>query len=196
MDNKILKSNFIAFIVLLAIAIFVGLTLLIVKPAIDEYTNLQGVVAQNQQDLALAQKEVDESRSTLQQEEDLLKNIKTIFQATSESASDNLSMFGTMFDDVIQRIQQNGLMIRAIEYKMNPENDALYANFSKDYNICTLKFFLVGSYAQVKTLFNDLHNNFPYLIGLSKVNVLSYEDNTDYVLVDLSVTLYSKKLGK
>ena len=87
MDNKILKSNFIAFIVLLAIAIFVGLTLLIVKPAIDEYTNLQGVVAQNQQDLALAQKEVDESRSTLQQEEDLLKKLDDFFLGASSAST-------------------------------------------------------------------------------------------------------------
>ena len=193
MNNKALKSNYIMFIVVVAIAIFVVGTFLIVKPAIDGYTSLQTQVEQNRHDLANAQREVDESKSSLQKEEDLLKTIKAIYNSNTAGTAENLSSFGTMFDDVIQRIQQNGLMIRAIEYQMNPENDPLVVGFAKDYNVCTLKFFLVGSYAQLRTLLEELNTTFPYLVGLTKLNVLVYQENTDYILADLAVTLYSKK---
>lgn len=181
---------------ILAAIIFVFMVAYFVPPAITDFNDAKERAVQSEQSLQVAEAEWNKSESTRTKEEDLLKNIKSIFQASSTSSTDNLSMFGTMFDDVIQRIQQNGLMIRAIEYQMSPENDPLSVNFSKDYNICTLKFFLVGSYSQVKTLLNELQTNFPYLIGISKINVLVYEDNTDYVLVDLAVNLYSKKAEK
>lgn len=181
---------------ILAAIIFVFMVAYFVPPAITDFNDAKDRAVQSEQSLQVAEAEWNKSESTRTKEEDLLKNIKSIFQASSTSSTDNLSMFGTMFDDVIQRIQQNGLMIRAIEYQMSPENDPLSVNFSKDYNICTLKFFLVGSYSQVKTLLNELQTNFPYLIGISKINVLVYEDNTDYVLVDLAVNLYSKKAEK
>ena len=181
---------------IIAIIVFIGIVAYFVPPAISDYNSAKEQAVQTEQNLQIAEAELNKSEATRAKEEDLLKNIKSIFQASSTSSSDNLSMFGTMFDDVIQRIQQNGLMIRAIEYQMTPENDPLSVNFSKDYNVCALKFFLVGSYSQVKTLLNELQTSFPYLLGLSNMNVLVYEDNTDYVLVDLTVNLYSKKPDK
>ena len=196
MNNKVLKSNFVLFITILALAIFIALVVFIGKTSYEGFMSAQDQFKQSQIELDQAQREVDESKATLQKEEDLLRSIKSIYNAEAPSSNDNLSAFGTMFDDVIQRIQQNGLMIRAIEYKMNPEGDAVFANFGKDYNVCTLKFFLVGTYAQLKTLLNELNGNFPYLLGVSKTNVLVYKENTDYILADLSVTLYSKKANK
>ena len=193
MNNKVLKSNYVMFMVFLAIIIFAGIICMIVKPAFDNCASMKEVVAQNQLDLQRAQKEVDESKSSLQKEEDLLKTIKAIYNSSEPGKAENLSAFGTMFDDVIQRIQQNGLMIRAIEYQMNPELDPVVVNFSKDYNVCALKFFLVGSYAQLKTLLDELNTTFPYLVGISKTNVIVYQDNTDYILADIAITLYSKK---
>ena len=181
---------------IIAVIVFIVLFINFVPQAITSYTDAQEQKTQMEQSVQRAEAELNKSESTRAKEEDLLKNIKSIFQASSTSSTDNLSMFGTMFDDVIQRIQQNGLMIRAIEYQMSPDNDPLAINFSKDYNVCALKFFLVGSYSQIKTLLNELQTNFPYLLGVSNINVLVYEDNTDYVLVDLTVNMYSKKAGK
>ncbi len=58
MNNKVLKSNYVMFMVFLAIIIFAGIIFMIVKPAFDNCASMKEVVAQNQLDLQMAQKEV------------------------------------------------------------------------------------------------------------------------------------------
>ena len=108
----------------------------------------------------------------------------------------NLSVFGTMFEDIIAKIQKNGLFIRSIEYNMRPEADQIYQIGSKSYNVCELNFFLVGTYSQLQDLLVEMNNNFNYLTYISKLNITSFNANTDYLLIDTSITLYSKKPTK
>ena len=191
--NKKNKTYYLGLIVAVAFIVFCAVIVVIVKPMHDKFKTLEADAIRSSQELQKVEAEKNAATSSLLKEKESLKNIKDVFEADASAGIDNLSIFGSMFDDVIQRIQQNGLMIRAIEYQMNPSFDPLSISFSKDYNVCTLKFFLVGTYSQLKTLLLELHNQFPYLVGLSKVNVLVYKENTDYILTDLSVTLYSKK---
>ena len=195
MNNKN-KTYIVGIMASITILIFFVVVGIVVGPMIAKYNDLKAEVTQSNLALQKAEAESTAATASLMKEKESLKNIKEVFEADEFAASDNMGMFGTMFDDVLQRIQQNGLMIRSIENQMTPDSDPLAASFANDYNVCSLKFFLVGSYSQLKTLLYELKNQFPYLIGLSKVNVLVYKENTDYVLIDLSVTLYSKKSEK
>jgi hypothetical protein len=188
------KSQLLLLAGVVAVGIAIAILFAFIPNMFSNFDSAKQKAERSKQDLEKVEAEFNKSESALLKEEDLLKNIKAIYQATPSASTDNLSMFGTQFDDVIQRIQQNGLMIRAIEYQMTPDFDPL--SKAPDYNTCALKFFLVGSYGQMKTLLNELNTNFPYLLGISKVNILVYEDNTDYVLADFAVTLYSKKAKK
>ena len=188
------KNQIILLAGIVAVVIVLGIFYAFIPRMFEDYSRAAENAERSTKDLERVEAEFNKSESALLKEEDLLKNIKAIYQANPTSSTDNLSMFGSQFDDVIQRIQQNGLMIRAIEYQMTPDFDPL--SKANDYNTCALKFFLVGSYSQLKTLLHELNTNFPYLLGLSKVNILVYEDNTDYILADFAVTLYSKKAKK
>ena len=101
-----------------------------------------------------------------------------------------------MFEEIIKRAQSNGLLIRSIEYDMKPADDPIYMEYSDTYNVCQLKFFLVGSYSQLQAFLNGINNNFEYLTSISKLNVTAFRANTDYLLINLGITLYSKKQQK
>ena len=98
-----------------------------------------------------------------------------------------------MFEEIIRKAQKNGLMIRSIEYDMRPATDPIYLENPEAYNACELKFFFVGSYAQLQTFLSDMNNNFGYLTYISKLNITAFTSNTDYLLINISITLYSKK---
>ena len=122
-----------------------------------------------------------------------LKSIKQIYESDYSETNDNLAAFGTMFDDIIKTAQSNNLFIRSIEYDTKPSDNTIYANFSDQYNVCKLKFFLVGKYPDLRNFLDDVANNFQYLLSVSDINVTSFSGDTDFILIKLSVSLYSKK---
>ena len=76
---------------------------------------------------------------------------------------------------------------------MRPANDPIYIENPEIYNACELKFFFVGSYSQLQAFLSDMNNNFKYLTYISKLNITAFTSNTDYLLINISITLYSKK---
>ena len=61
------------------------------------------------------------------------------------------------------------------------------------YNACELKFFFVGTYSQLQSFLSEINNNFEYLTFVSKLSVTAFAKNTDYLLINTSITIYSKK---
>ncbi len=178
---------------LTAIIIFVLIIFTITKTIWEEYSEAKEMAERSTKELQTLEERYDKTQQIRTQEEVKLKSIKQVYQSDLNSANENLGMFGTMFEDIIKRIQYNGLLIRSIEYDMHPSGDAVFSGYSDQYNVCELKFFLVGSYAQLQAFLNEMNNNFEYLISFSKLNITAFTGNTDYILVNMSITLYSKK---
>ncbi len=191
--NKQLKKQIIPLCILVSVLIFIGIVFSTVKPLIEEFNNAKNDKANAEQQA----RELEEQDKILKEkntkEEMKLRSIKQIYETNQASANENLGMFGNMFEDIIKRVKYNGLLIRSIEYDLKPAFDPLYQKFPESYNACELKFFLVGTYSQLQTFLVELNNNFPYLITVSKLDISSFSGNTDYILIGLSLTLYSKK---
>ncbi len=191
--NKQLKKQIVPLCILVSVIIFVAVLYFGVKPLVDKYNEAkiqQQNAAREEQELAEKDKQMKEENT---KEEMKLKAIKQIYQANQNATGENLGMFGNMFEDIIKRVQYNGLLIRSIEYDLKPAFDQIYQKFPDDYNVCELKFFLVGTYSQLQSFLVELNNTFPYLLTLSKLDVAAFSDNTDYILISMSLTLYSKK---
>ncbi len=189
-NNQYVPICFIAGIILcIAIAFFV------VKPAFEEYNDASERQKRTVSELQGLDEKMQKEKSRQSQEEMNLKSIKQIYESSSNgNASDNLAVFGTLFDDVIKTAQTNNLFIRSIEYDTKPANNTIYSNFSDQYHVCELKFFLVGKYPQLKTFLNDITgSNFKYLVSISDINITAFNGDTDYILIKLSISLYSKK---
>ena len=178
---------------LIAIIIFIAIVYTMISSSFEEY---QSAVESNtiiQTDYENSQNQYNKVQEQKQKDELQLQSIKPVYETTEGIIDDNLSVFGTMFEDIIRRAQNNGLLIRSIEYEMFPAEDSVYSQFADSYNVCELKFFFVGSYTQLKTFLTELVNNFQYLISISRLNVTAFESNSDYLLINMSVTLYAKK---
>ena len=105
---------------------------------------------------------------------------------------DSISSFGGMFEDIVDYIKMNNLMLRSVEYKLNPPKDKIGSKFPTVYNVCGVDFFIIGTYPQIQGLIRDL-KVYPYYIDIAKVELTPYEKDPEYVLTKLSITLYSKK---
>lgn len=178
---------------ILAIAAFVGILCVFIPTTLEEYNSTKTQVANSKIELEKLEQQDKKLKDKKEQEEIQLQSLKQIYQSQIES-TDSLASYGTMFDDLIKRAQSYGLLIRSIEYNTEPTFDSVYADFSNQYNVCELKFFFVGSYSQLQKYLKDITGgSFPYLISVSSLNVTAFTENTDYLLIKMSITLYSKK---
>ncbi len=178
-----------------ALIIFIAIVFLMAKGKIEEYNDLNQKTIRQNTELQNLEKRIGEIETENEQEELKLKSIKPVYESTGASG-ENLAVYGNMFEEIIKRAQSNGLLIRSIEYDMKPADDPIYMEYSDTYNVCQLKFFLVGSYSQLQAFLNGINNNFEYLTSISKLNVTAFRANTDYLLINLGITLYSKKQQK
>lgn len=176
------------------VAFLIGLAMIVmlVQPAWNEYSEVSSSKIKADSELANLNERIDKEKKRLAEEEMNLKSIKQIYEATIDS-SENLAAYGPMFDEIVKLAQSNELFIRSIEYDTKPADSAIYNNFSEQYNVCKLKFFFVGKYPQLRSFLNDITNNFQYLVSVSDLNVTAFTGNTDYILINLGVILYSKK---
>lgn len=140
------------------------------------------------EDLRKKEETIQLANEQLQKKQDVLKP----FYKPEFQSPDSVASFGGMFEDIIDYIKINGLMLRSIEYNINPEQDLIFKSFASAYNVCEVKLFLVGTYPQLQTFFNDLYA-YPYYLNVTKIDIKSYEPKPQYLLVNLSIDLYSKK---
>ncbi len=181
---------------LIAIVVFFAILYTMSSAIFEEYKNANDSQSAVKAEFENYKIKYDQSKEKKEKDEIQLQSIKPVYETTENSDNENLGVFGTMFEDIIKKAQYNGLLIRSIEYDMRPADDSIFLNYSDSYNVCELKFFFVGTYAQLKTFMNELLSNFKYLISISRLNITSFTGNTDYILINMSITLYSKKPTK
>lgn len=139
--------------------------------------------------------EAKEQVSNLEKAKNLLidkqNKLKPIFEQKG-SPEDSIASFGGMFEDIVDYIKINNLMLRSIEYSINPIDDLLYAQFPLLYNVCRVNLMAVGTYSQFEAFLNDIYV-YPYFIDISQVEISPYQSDKKYLLANISITLYSKK---
>ena len=190
------NSQLVSIIIIGSVLIFVIILYLFAAPAITNYQNVKTKILNETNEVVKLEEQYNEEKEKQKQEDIQIQSLKQIYLTENVNTDENLGKFGTMFDDIIKRAQYNGLLIRSIEYDMKPANSTIYNTFSDTYNVCELKFFFVATYSQLKTFLNELTNSFPYLISISNLDVTAFSGNEDYLLIKMSITLYSKKQVK
>ena len=171
----------------------VALMYFFIQPAFLAYDEESKGKVSTEKELKKLSERAEKEKQRRAEEELNLKSIKQIYESGVSGETDGLSAFGTMFDDIIKLAQQNNLFIRSIEYDTKPADSTIYTDFNDQYNVCKLKFFFVGKYPNLRTFLNDITNNFKYLISVSDLNITAFANDTDYILIKMSLTLYSKK---
>ncbi len=191
--NKKNSSQYVLICFVAGVFICIAVIYLLIAPALTSFQEGSRGQTNSESELKKITEKVEKEKRRLEEEEINLRSIKQIYETNVDGDASNLSSFGTMFDDVIKIAQQNSLFIRSIEYDTTPDENSVYANFNDQYNVCKLKFFFVGKYSNLRTFLNDITNNFKYLISISDLNVTVFSSDTDYILIRISLSLYSKK---
>ena len=132
--------------------------------------------------------DVEKEKSVRLAEENKLK---PFFEPQGVS-NDSLASFGGMFEDMVDFVKMNNLMLRSVEYQMYPKEDPFFVNFPNDFNVCGIKFYIVGSYTQLLKFLDDILT-YPYFLDITDISVKPYRKDDQYVLVNMTITLYSKK---
>ncbi len=179
-----------------SILLFIFVFGMIVRPNWDNYNDKvkeKDRIVKENKDL---EARYEDEKAKSEQQKIKLQSIKQVYETNINSKNDNLSVYGTMFDEIIKKAQANELGIRSIEYNTKPENNEILNNFSSGYNVCELKFFFVGTYPQLRSFLNDLSVNFQYLISISNLDVTAFTGDTNYLLIKMSIILYSKKAAE
>ena len=138
-----------------------------------------------------AQKKLKDYEDANKRLMDKQSNIKKVFQPKT-GAEDSIVSFGGMFEDIIDYVKVNNLMLRSVQYKINPPDDIIYGKFPTLYNVCNVQLLLVGTYVQLQGLIRDL-TVYPYFINLSQLRITPYEKDDQYIIITMDITLYSKK---
>lgn len=176
-----------------AAIIFGSILFTMVKGNIEDLQNAKSNSAAAEKNALKLKQQAEEIDKKQLEEKNQLSSIKPVLQEPSDSDGESLGVFGEMFDKIIYISKENGLLLRSLEYEKNPMDDPVYQDFNDKYNVCELKFFFVGTYAQLRSFLYAMVNNFEYLISISRLDITAFSDNTDYILINMSITLYSKK---
>ena len=182
------RELILAFIVVILITIMGIKQLFLV--AVDCKNNF---VAKNEktavvEDLRVKADAIKKANERMAQQQDVLKP----FYKQDVPQNDSIAAFGGMFEDMVDYIKINGLLLRSIEYNIKPEADLIYKNFATTYNVCEIKLFIIGTYPQLKGFLKDVEM-YPYFISVSQLNIVPYESNKKFLLVNMSINLYSKR---
>ena len=190
MNNK--NQKLVPICLLAAVLIMVAILYARCWPKIEEIQSTKQSVAESTRTRETLKNQMDDLESQRALNDMKMKNLKTIVETNVSSNVENLGIFGNLFETIVSKAQKNGLLIRAIEYNLNPASDPIFQKNPDGYNVCELKLSLVGGYNQLRAFIADL-NGIEHLIYLSKLNVTAFSENTDYLLIHMSINLYSKK---
>ena len=190
-DQKFLKNYKEAIIggILIVLALIVGFQQIIQSAGKIKEASLQN--RKEKEKVKEVNKKLADIESAKKKMLDKQNKMKPVFDPKT-SAEDSIASFGGMFEDIIDYVKMDGIKLRSVEYKINPSDDPIYGKFPTLYNVCKVKLFVIGTYTQLEGLLRDL-TVYPYFINISEVNIVPYEKNKQYLLINLSVTLYSKK---
>ena len=146
----------------------------------------------------LEKKSLEEQMDALQQqkaqEQANMSTLRPFLEMTGDFDSNSLASFGTMLEDIVENyIKPHRIMVRSIDYEIDPLEDPISSAFSPNYHSCELELFLICKYPQLHDFMYSLINDFPYFISISQMVVTAYPADKEFLLVDLKVNLYVKK---
>ena len=148
-------QTFVPIIFILAAFVFILIMFFTVYPKYNEFNDKTQESNQILEDNQTYKEQYEQAKAVIEQNKIKLQSIKQVYESNINAENNNLSAYGTMFDEIIKKAQANGLAIRSIEYNMNPANNEVLNSFSDLYNVCELKFFFVGTYRQLQTFLSD-----------------------------------------
>ncbi len=188
---KIKSTEILTYILIFVIIIFLGAKQ--IAPITEQVNSSKATKTQKEasiEELKAKASSIDLANSQLNQQKEILKP----FYKPEVETSETIASFGGMFEDIVDYIRVNQLLLRSIKYNINPESDPIFNKFSQNYNVCEIQLYVIGTYPQLRNFVQSVFA-YPYYTNISSIEINPYAQNKKYLLANISINLYSEKIG-
>lgn len=187
--KTVIKKYFLYLVVIVLIIIF-GLFKII--PLAGNSFSKGKEVKTKQETIQDLKKSIDiAQKNKATQERSSTNDEKQIYEPQFKS-SDAMVNFNEMLETTLELAKESGLKIKTIEFKDIPESDIIKQNHASNYDSTLLATQLIGTYTELQNFLREIYRH-QYLIGIYDLKVVPYELDKKILIIDLSLSLYSKK---
>jgi len=159
---------------------------------IGDYFSVKGEIKTKQESVEDVKKSIADAQSRKAAEQNAeVKEEKQIYEPQFKS-SETMVNFNGMLETVLELAKQSGLKIKTIEFKDSPESDLVKQNHAANYDTTLLVTQVIGTYTELQNFLREIYRH-QYLIGIYDLKVVPYEFDKKILIIDLSLSLYSKK---
>lgn len=176
--------------------IIIGAALFFVQEPFKQYAQSADAKKAKMRERQSLEKQMSALQEQKAQEEANMGTLRPIMEMTGTFTTDSMASFGGMLDDIVENyIKPQRIMVRSIDYTIDPPEDPISSAFAPNYHSCELELYLICKYPQLHDFIYNIINNFPNFISISQMVVTAYPADKEYLLVDLKLNLYVKKAG-
>lgn len=188
---KIQPTEILIYILLIVIVIFFGIKQ--ISPISEQINAAKQTKSQKEtliEELKTKVSTIEVAKSQMNQQKEILKP----FYRPEVETSETIASFGGMFEDIVDYIRVNQLLLRSIKYNINPQDDVVFNKFSQNYNVCQIQLYVIGTYPQIRNFIQTVFA-YPYYVNISSIEINPYEQNKKYLLANIYINLYAEKVG-
>jgi len=176
--------------------LIIGATIYFVQEPFKQYAKATEVKKTKLQEKKTLEDQVATLQQQKAQEQANMNTLRPFLEMTGSFDSTSLASFGTMLEDIVENyIKPQKIMVRSIDYEIDPLEDPISSAFSPNYHSCELELYLICKYPQLHDFIYSMINDFPYFISINQMVVTAYPADKEFLLVDLKLNLYVKKAG-
>lgn len=162
-----------------------------IQPKIPSIIKIEKEISEKSIQVKDLERKLETLKASEKEKNKLSTETKNIYKSET-SGEDEEASFTVIFDDVINMTKYNGVKIYSIEYVYNPPEDEFVKGAADKYNVCQLNMQIIADYPDLEGFLKELYK-YPYLINVTKLELMPYPKNKKILMSNLQIKLYSSK---
>lgn len=187
----LMKLKYAVLILVLALLVVVYLGATQIAPTVQNIMDLNEQYAAQTLVLADKQRELDDLKIAVKQQEDMSGIEKQMFEP-AEAGLDAEGVIAGEFSEILEIIRANTVKMRSIDYSYDPADDKFVQGAPGKYNVAQLNMELISNYKNFENFLKDLYKH-EHFLDICKVEVEPYEKDKSVLLINFAIKLYAKK---
>lgn len=187
----LMKLKYAVLILVLALLVVVYLGATQIAPTVQNIMDLNEQYAAQTLVLADKQRELDDLKIAVKQQEDMSGIEKQMFEP-AEAGLDAEGVIAGEFSEILEIIRANTVKMRSIDYSYDPADDKFMQGAPGKFNVAQLNMELISNYKNFENFLKDLYKH-EHFLDICKVEVEPYEKDKSVLLINFAIKLYAKK---
>ncbi len=187
----LMKLKYAVLILVLAALGIIYLVINSIVPTVQSIMDMNEQYAAQTLVLADKQRELDDLKIAVKQQEDMSGVEKQMFEP-AEAGLDAEGVIAGEFSEILEIIRANTVKMRSIDYAYDPSDDKFIQGAPGKFNVAQLNMELISNYKNFENFLKDLYKH-EHFLDICKVEVTPYEKDKSVLLINFSIKLYAKK---